>query len=91
MVKNLLAMRKTWVGSPGCLPTPVLLPEELHGQRSLASYSPWGGEEEQNSRLWTQEKSKSYKNKFSFIEVQPGEEILFSLNVHTLIRIPENS
>ena len=24
------------------LPTPVFLPEESHGQRSLADYSPWG-------------------------------------------------
>ena len=24
------------------LPTPVLLPGEFHGQRSLAGYSPWG-------------------------------------------------
>jgi len=23
-------------------PTPVFLPEESHGQRSLAGYSPWG-------------------------------------------------
>ena len=23
-------------------PTPVLLPGEFHGQRSLAGYSPWG-------------------------------------------------
>ena len=23
-------------------PTPILLPGESHGQRSLASYSPWG-------------------------------------------------
>ena len=28
--------RRTWH------PTPVLLPGESHGQRSLASYSPWG-------------------------------------------------
>ena len=28
--------RRTWQ------PTPVLLPEKSHGQRSLASYSPWG-------------------------------------------------
>ena len=27
------------------LPTPVFLPGEFHGQRSLASYSPWGGKE----------------------------------------------
>ena len=25
--------------------TPVCLPEESHGQRSLAGYSPWGGKE----------------------------------------------
>ena len=25
-----------------CLPTPVLLPREFHGQRSLAGYNPWG-------------------------------------------------
>ena len=24
------------------LPTPVLLPEEFHGQRRVAGYSPWG-------------------------------------------------
>ena len=28
-------------------PTPVFLPEESHGQRSLVGYSPWG-------RSWTQ-------------------------------------
>ena len=27
------------------LPTPVCLPEECHGQRSLASYGPWGPKE----------------------------------------------
>ena len=26
-------------------PTPVFLPGEFHGQRSLASYSPWGCKE----------------------------------------------
>ena len=26
-------------------PTPVFLPEEFHGQRSLVSYSPWGHEQ----------------------------------------------
>ena len=25
-----------------CQPTPVFLPVESHGQRSLAGYSPWG-------------------------------------------------
>ena len=26
-------------------PTPVFLPEESHGQRSLGGYSPWGRKE----------------------------------------------
>ena len=30
---------------PGLEPTPVFLPEESHGQRSLAGYSPWGSKE----------------------------------------------
>ena len=29
----------------GWLPTPVFLPGEFHGQRSLAGYSPWGRKE----------------------------------------------
>ena len=46
------------VGDPGSIPgsgrspgegdgfsTPVFLPGEFHGQRSLASYSPWGHKE----------------------------------------------
>ena len=50
MVKNLPAMQETWVRSLGWedpwrkerLPTPVFWARELHGQRSLAGYSPWG-------------------------------------------------
>ena len=56
MVKNLLAVRDTWLQSlcwedplgwedpleKGMVPTPVFLPGEFHGQRSLAGYSPWG-------------------------------------------------
>ena len=50
--KNLLAMQETW-GDPWVgkipwrrtwQPTPVLLPEKSHGQRSLVGYSPWGHE-----------------------------------------------
>ena len=33
------------------LPTPVFLPGEFHGKRSLASYSPWGCKETQPSDL----------------------------------------
>ena len=50
VIKNPPAMRKTMGSIPGSgrspgggwQPTPVLLPGEFHGQRSLAGYSPWG-------------------------------------------------
>ena len=53
MVKTMPAMRETWVQSLGWedpwkrewLPTAVFLPEEFHGQRSLADYNPWGRKE----------------------------------------------
>jgi len=38
-----------WVGKIHCgrewLPTPLFLPGEFHGQRTLAGYSPWGCKE----------------------------------------------
>ena len=52
MVKNLPALWETWVPWVGKIPwrrawqvTPVFLPRDPHGQRSLAGYSPWGREE----------------------------------------------
>ena len=53
LVKNLPAMQETWVQSLGWedpwrrawQSTPVLLPGESHGQRSLVGYSPWGSKE----------------------------------------------
>ena len=52
MVKNLPAVWETWVQSlgwedleEGMQPTPVFLPGESHGQRSLVGYSPWGRKE----------------------------------------------
>ena len=46
LVKNLPGMQETWVGKipwrRELLPTPVFLPGESHGQRSLAGYSLWG-------------------------------------------------
>ena len=49
MVNNLPTMQKTWVQSlgqedlleKGWQPTPVLLPGESHGQKSMVGYSPW--------------------------------------------------
>ena len=40
--------------SPGeweWLPTPVFLPEEFHGQRSMVGYSPWGHKESDTTAL----------------------------------------
>ena len=53
MAKNLSAMQETWfdpwVGKipwrRNWQPTPVFLPGEFHGQRSLAGYSSWDGKE----------------------------------------------
>ena len=57
MVKNLPAITggvrdyrsDPWVGkipwSRAWQPTPIFLPGESHGQRSLAGHSPWGHEE----------------------------------------------
>ena len=53
LVKDLLAVQETgfnpWVGNipwrRKWQPTPVFLPGESHGQRSLAGYSPWGCKE----------------------------------------------
>ena len=54
-VKNPPAMRETWVPHPWVekmpwrrawqQPTPVFLPGESHGQRSLVGYTPWGCKE----------------------------------------------
>ena len=61
MVKNLPAMQEIWVQSLGWedplekewLPTPVFLPGEFHGQRSLAVYSPWGRKESDTTEQLT--------------------------------------
>ena len=52
MVKHLPAVRETQVQSLGWedplekeMETPVFLPGEFHGQKSLAGYSPWGHKE----------------------------------------------
>ena len=53
MLKNLPAIQETRVPVLGgkipwrkeWQPTPVFLPEEFYGERSLAGYSPWGHKE----------------------------------------------
>ena len=58
-VKNLPSMQESQVRSlggedpleKGMLPTPVFLPEEFHGQKSLAGYSSWGPKRVRSERL----------------------------------------
>ena len=38
-------MQETQIRSLGWQPTPVVVPGEFHGQRSLAGYSPMGSQE----------------------------------------------
>ena len=59
MVKNLPIIPETWVQSLGredaleesMQPTPVSLPGESHGQRSLAGYGPRVAESDVSERL----------------------------------------
>ena len=59
LVKNLPVMQETWVQSLGWeepwrrewQPTPVFLPGESHGQRSLVGYSPWGPKESDTTEV----------------------------------------
>ena len=49
-----LGMMPGWGRSPGgraWLPTPVFLPGEFHGQRSLAGFNPWGHKESDTTEV----------------------------------------
>ena len=64
-ITNLPAMQETWVQSwVGKIlwrrewqPTPVFLPGEPHGQRSVAGYSPWGHKESDTTERLTHMRS----------------------------------
>ena len=58
LVKNLLAMQKTWVQSLGWEDPleegmAVFLPENPHGQRTLVGYSLWGRKESNTTEQLT--------------------------------------
>ena len=61
IVKNLLAVQETWVQplgwedpmEKGMATHSVFLPGEFYGQRSLASYSPWGCKESDTTEQLT--------------------------------------
>ena len=59
MVKDLSAMQETQIHfldqedplEEDLQPTPVFLPRESHGQRSLAGYGPWGCKESDRTEV----------------------------------------
>ena len=61
MIQNLPTMKETQVRflvqkdplEEGWLLTPLFLPVEFHGQRSLASYSPWSQKESDTTEQLT--------------------------------------
>ena len=61
---------ETWVRSPedpleeGMQPTPVFLPGEFHGQRSLVGYSPWGHKKSDTTERLTLSLSPSWSLHF---------------------------
>jgi len=75
MVKNLPAVWETWVQSwVRKIPqrrewqlTPVFLPGEFHGQKSLLGYSPWGCKESDTTEQLTH--STPYVN---YISIKQG-------------------
>ena len=69
LVKNPPAMQESWVQSlvwedplkREWLPTPVFLPREFHGQRSLVGHNPWGHKQsDMTERLTLVPKTKRY-------------------------------
>ena len=52
---GMIPWRREW------LPTPVFLPGEFHGQRSLVGYSPWGPKESDTTEARSMHKSLAYK------------------------------
>ena len=76
LVKNLPAMQETrvqFLGQEDPLerkwqPTPVFLPGESHGQRSLVGYSPWGcTESDTTKRLNSNNNINTLNSHFIFI------------------------
>ena len=71
--------------SPGVAPTPVFLPRQSHGQRSLAVYSSWGCKESdmtehaQESEFIAKEQSESQQIKDLLEETSGVKEVLAKL------------
>ena len=88
MVKNLHAMQETqvrsldWEDPPEKgmqhSPTPIFLPGEFHGQRSLVGYRPWGHKELDTTQWLTLSLYSLYRNPLS--DVWFGNTLSFSVH-----------
>ena len=56
-------------------PTPVFLPGESLGQRSLGACSPWGGKDSNR----TEHAGKQFKLSMPFIPISPKEDLMYPL------------
>ena len=92
-VKNPPAMQETqvdpWVGKipwrRKWLPTPAFFPGESHGQRSLASYSPWGRQElDTTERLSTHIHTQEIGSSIAASEASTGLVVGSPLNLMAL-------
>ena len=79
VVKDPAAMQEIWVRSLGqevplqeeMQPTPVFLPGEFHGHRSLVGYSPWGCKESVTTEQLSSSNNKCIQN--SVIQKRDGK------------------
>ena len=93
MVKNLAAMQETrapsWSGTIPWrwewLPTPVFLPGEFYGQRSLEGYSPWGRKESDVTGKCTDESVTefAYGNSLGLSGTEHSERLCGTLTAHS--------
>ena len=74
MVAIISTWRKKWQ------PTPVFLPGESHGRRSLVGYSPWGCTESDTTEATWEKKKKLFPLTASC--VKSNQELVFSLQTH---------
>ena len=77
-IKNLPQGRRpgfdSWVRKSPWRPTPVFLPRESHGQRSLVGYSPWGRKSRSDTtwRLNNQSQVRKYIHSVPGVTLRPG-------------------
>ena len=57
------------------MPTPVFLPGEFHGQRSLGENSPWGGKESDTIEQLTLLLESSGKKEVTFMAFPEGDKL----------------